>query len=33
MTVAAYLRNVGLALHPGNVPIAGGKNVVAMALV
>lgn len=30
LTAAVYLLNVRLALHPANVPIAGGKNVVAV---
>jgi hypothetical protein len=29
LTVAAYLLNVSLVLHQENVPIAGGRNVVA----
>ena len=33
LTVAVYLLNVSLALHQENVPIAGGRNVVAGSLV
>jgi hypothetical protein len=33
LSVAAYLLNVRLALHPTDVLIAGGKNVVAGGFV